>query len=99
MRQEKNMKLSDFKPEIDAIRAEGYELSFDPICKDNQPGLIQMDYGETLVLIAKKNDQLWKFSLVECYYDTDSHGNKTKWHGVLDIRDTPWSKKLRGLAT
>ena len=79
------VKFSDYGPEIEAIKADGYSIV---------ERLIH-DYGRTIGLIVKKGKTFRKIMLRECFYDTDSKGKRTKWHGVLDIRQTPWSKELR----
>lgn len=79
------MKFSDFQPEIDAIKAGGYEIVDE----------IVGDYGRTLGLLVKKDGEMRKIMLVECFYDTDERGEITEFHGVVDIRISPWSKAIR----
>lgn len=80
------MDFVDFQKEISAIEAEGYRIV----------KYLSWDYGKSLALAVEKNGERYQIPLVECFYDTDNEGNRTKWHGVVDIRSTPWSKELRG---
>lgn len=77
--------FADYKPEIDAYRKAGYRIV----------ERVVLDYGHTLGLSLRRGKRFYRVMLRECFYDTDSKGNRTKWHGVLDIRDTPWSRELR----
>lgn len=67
------------------LKDEGYEVV----------DKIILDFGETVKLIIEKGDEKSILPIVECYYDTDSVGKLTKWHGVLDIRDTAWYKNRK----
>ena len=77
--------FSDFEPEISAIVADGNEVL----------SHIVLDYGETLGVVLDKGGVKSKIMLRECFYDTDASGEIIEWHGVLDIRETPWSRTLR----
>ena len=78
------MKFSDFRMEINAIKRDGYEII----------APIVMDYGRTLGIHLRKEKRDYKIMLVECFYDTNSEGKMTKWHGIFDVRSTPWSRRL-----
>jgi hypothetical protein len=79
------VEFDDYKPEIKAIKTDGYHIV----------ERIVLDYGRTIGLLVKKGKRLHKIMLRECFYDTDLKGRRTKWHGVIDIRMSPWSKGLR----
>ena len=79
------VKFEDFKPEIEAIEADGFK-----IIKH-----IVLDYGRTIGLVLEKGMKFSTIMLRECFYDTDLKGDRVKWHGVIDIRKSPWSNKLR----
>lgn len=53
------------------------------------------DYGLTRKVVIEKDGEKAIIPIVECYYDTDSKGKRTKWHGVSDIRNTPWYKNKK----
>ena len=77
--------FSEFLPEIEAIKNDGYEIV----------EKISLDYERSIGLFIKKENVVYKIMFVECFYDTDKNGKMTKFHGVADIRTTPWSKKIR----
>jgi hypothetical protein len=79
------MDRAEFKAEVDALKADGYEIT----------DYIVRDWGRTLGVIVKREQKYGVIMLSECFYDTNPDGNITKVHGVLDIRTTPWSKKIR----
>ena len=82
-------KFSDYTPELLALKRDGYVVEQH----------IVADYGHSLgVVIRKVGHSLRKMMLRECFYDSNWDGERTKFHGVIDIRQTPWSKNLRGVA-
>ena len=86
--QVKMPKLNDYKPEIETIKANGFEIV----------ETIINDWGHTIRLHVRKNNKDNIISLRECFYDTDDSREVTIFHGVIDIRETPWSKKIRGIS-
>ena len=58
------------------------------------------DFGKTIKLVVEKDNKKSVLPIVECFYDTDSKANRAKWHGMFDIRMTPWYKnKKMGIAS
>ena len=79
------MNLTDYEPEINALIDSGYRVV----------DTIVLDCGETLGLVVECDQGLKQVMLRELFYDTDEYGNRTEFHGVIDIRETPWSRNLR----
>lgn len=79
-------KASELIKEITSlIEQEGYTVF----------GNIISDYGITVKLWVIKDGEKSILVLREAFYDTDAKGNRTKVHGVLDIRQTPWYQNKR----
>jgi len=73
--------LKELRLEItDLLKDEGYTVL----------ETIIEDFGKTIKLVIEKDGQKNLLPVRECFYDTDEDGNRTKVHGVLDIRQTPW---------
>ncbi|GAG75004.1 unnamed protein product [marine sediment metagenome] len=50
------------------------------------------DCGKTIKLDIERNKQQFTLPIKECFYDTDSKGCMTTFHGITDIRISPWYK-------
>ena len=68
------------------VQDNGYSVLLPPIFND---------YGLTVKLILEKDGEKSLLPLLECFYDVED-GKRTKFHGVFDIRNTPWYKSKKG---
>ena len=58
--------------------------------------VLSYDYNRSVKLVVTKAGSKSILPIVNCFYDTDSEGERrTKFHGVVDIRETPWYKNKR----
>ena len=78
-------RFADYDVEMAQVEQEGWTIIERSV----------MDYGQTLGVLIERKGRRRVLMLRECFYDTDDEGNRTKWHGVIDIRETPWSRNLR----
>lgn len=69
-------KFEDYKEQISSLENEGYKVV----------EKISRDYGLSLGLVVEKNGKESIVMFRECYYDTNENGERTVFHGVVDIR-------------
>jgi len=58
-------------------------------------GVTVRDYDITVKLHIKKDGKKRTLPLREVFYDTDEDGRRTKVHGIVDIRESPWYQKKK----
>lgn len=72
---------------LDALHKEGYKIT----------DIGMVDYGRTVSLNLEKDGKKYHLYLSECFYDTNKLGEITKFHGIIDIRDSEWYKKEKAI--
>ena len=58
--------------------------------------ILTTDYGRTVKFILEKEGQRTTLPIIESFYDTNLDGTEiTQFHGITDIRNSPWYKEHR----